>query len=232
MDHTVKAYEAELQDLTGKITTLGGMVEHQISRALEALISGNRDLAEDIISKDEEVDALDLQVVEQAILLIAKRQPMGDDLRLIVAAMRVSQDLERIGDLAKNIAKRSLAIEGQNLRKNLVNGVQHLADLALAQLTRAINAFQMRNIQEAEKVCTRDQDIDALYTSLFREMLTYMMEDTRTISMCTHLLFSAKNLERVGDHATNIAEQVMYIVRGEHVIDRIKKDQSSFAVVQ
>jgi phosphate transport system protein len=231
--HIVSAYEEELRDLTARISEMGGLVEHQMADAISSLLKGDREKAERVISVDDRVDELDSTTEEKAILIIAKRQPMGDDLRTIVAAMRISQDLERVGDLAKNIAKRALAIEGIVPTKQLILGVEHLSSLAMEQLRSALDAFISRDATLAENVRERDDEIDALYTSMFRELLTYMMEDTRNITLCTHLLFCAKNIERIGDHATNIAEQIHYIVTGQRMTEeRPKNDTSSFTVVE
>jgi phosphate transport system protein len=164
-----------------------------------------------VISDDDRVlDEADRKIDERCVLLIARRQPMGDDLRVIVSSMRVSQDLERVGDLAKNIAKRALvSIDGTMQPRTLAHGVDSLSRLVLASSSAPIEAFVERATTKAEDVWRHDAEVDALYTSLFRELLTYMMEDPRNISPCTHLLFCAKNLERIGDHATNIAERAI-----------------------
>jgi phosphate transport system protein len=162
--------------------------------------------------------------------MIARRQPMARDLREIIAAIRISTDLERVGDLAKNIAKRVVALQGQIQPKKLVHGVEHIAELSLAQLKNVIDAYSVRDLDVAHQVWARDDEIDALYTSLFRELLTYMMEDPRNITFCTHLLFCAKNIERIGDHATNIAETVHYLITGTTLVDeRPKRDRTPMA---
>lgn len=169
---------------------------------------------------------------ESAILTIARRQPLAVDLRETISAIRVSGDVERIGDLAKNIAKRALAIGEEFQPQKIVVGLQHMSDLVLGQLKDVLDAYTQQDTAKAVDVWKRDGAIDALYTSLFRELLTYMMEDPRNITPCTHLLFMAKNLERIGDHATNIAETIHYVVVGQPLkIDRPKSDSASFAVV-
>ena len=217
--HTVVAYEQELKDLAGRIAEMGGMAEGLVADAITALVRGDTALAQRVILTDARLDRLQRTVEEQAIVVIAKRQPMALDLRHIFAALRVSGDLERVGDLAKSIAKRVIAMGGIVQVKSVVIGVEHLADIALEQLKAVLDAYTARDAAAAMTVRDRDEQIDALYTSLFRELLTYMMEDPRNITFCTHLLFCAKNIERIGDHATNVAEAVHYLVTGEQVAD-------------
>jgi phosphate transport system protein len=231
-EHTVRSFDDELNDLSQKIAEMGGLAEQQLADSVTALVSGNIELAQQVIATDPRVDRLQRQIEEAAIHLIARRQPMAQDLREIVAAIHVANDLERIGDLAKNTAKRVLAIEGKFGSPRVVAGVQHMAELSLAQLKNVLDAFASRDLQAALAVWERDGEIDALYTSLFRELLTYMMEDPRTITLCTHLLFCAKNVERIGDHATNIAETLHYLVTGQPLTDeRPKKDDTSLTSV-
>jgi phosphate transport system protein len=190
-------------------------------------------LAQSVIASDSRLDILQREVEEQAILMIARRQPLAVDLRETISAIRVSGDVERIGDLAKNIAKRVLAIASQFQPQKIVLGVQHMSDLVLGQLKDVLDAYTQQDATMALDVWRRDGAIDALYTSLFRELLTYMMEDPRNISFCTHLLFCAKNIERIGDHTTNIAETIHYLVVGETITaERPKNDQSSFATLE
>lgn len=228
MEHTVSAYEQELRDLAGRIAEMGGLAEHLLARAVESLIRLDTSAAQRVISDDIRLDRLQKMTEDQAISIIARRQPMASDLREIIAALRISGDLERIGDLAKNIAKRVIAIDGSFPQKRLLTGVEHLAEIAAAQLKDVLDAFTHRNEALATQVRERDDEIDALHTSLFRELLTYMMEDPRNISFCAHLLFCAKNIERIGDHATNIAETVLYLITGTPVeTERPKADASS-----
>jgi phosphate transport system protein len=232
-DHIVRAYDDELNDQAQKIAEMGGLAEQQLADSVTALVSGNIELAQRVIAADQRIDKLQRQIEEVAIQLIARRQPMAQDLREIVAAIHIANDLERIGDLAKNTAKRVLAIEGKFGSPRLVAGVQHMAELSLAQLKNVLDAFASRDLQAALAVWERDGEIDALYTSLFRELLTYMMEDPRTITLCTHLLFCAKNIERIGDHATNIAETLHYLITGQTLTDeRPKKDDTSLTSVE
>ncbi|MBV6659269.1 MAG: phosphate signaling complex protein PhoU [Devosiaceae bacterium] len=224
--HTVTAFDTDLAALVRDLAGMAGWVERSVERAVDALMTGSADTAEAVIEDDERVDQSDRDIEAGAVLLIAKRQPMGDDLRVIVSTMRVSQDLERVGDLAKNIAKRALIIDGAFHQRKLARGVDNLANLVLSQLKRSLEAFVERDTAKAREVWAHDTEVDALYTSLFRELLTYMMEDPRNISACTHLLFCAKNLERIGDHATNIAERAVYAQTGELIADdRPKRDE-------
>ena len=228
MEHTISAFDAELRSLAGRIAEMGGLAEHLVTDAMQALTRLDTQLANRVINQDIRLDELQRTVEEQAILMIARRQPMASDLREIVAAMRMSNDLERVGDLAKNIAKRVIAINGSMVQRKLLLGVEHLAEIALEQLKNVLDAYTGRDDAKASAVRARDEEIDALYTSLFRELLTYMMEDPRNISQCTHLLFCAKNLERIGDHATNVAETVHYVLTGQAFeAERPKADETS-----
>jgi phosphate transport system protein len=227
-EHTVTSYDQELKFLAAKIMEMGGLAEGLVADSITALTRMDTALAQKIILSDARLDRLQRDVEERAILIIAKRQPMAMDLREIVSALRISNDLERVGDLAKNIGKRVIAIDGRFQSQKVVLGIEHLAEIALQQLKDVLDAFTSREDAVALRVRERDGEIDALYTSLFRELLTYMMEDPRNITFCTHLLFAAKNVERIGDHATNIAETVHYLVTGEQFLeDRDKQDQSS-----
>jgi phosphate transport system protein len=231
-DHIVSSYDTELQDLRRRIAEMGGIAEKMLTEAITALVQRDTPLAQAVMGVDARLDALQRQVEEQAILMLVRRQPMAIDLRETVSAIRVSGDLERIGDLAKNIAKRALATSGQFQPPKVVVGIQHLTDLVLAQLTDVLDAYAQRDNEAALDVWQRDGSIDALYTSLFRELLTYMMEDPRNITFCTHLLFCAKNIERIGDHTTNIAETIHYLVTGQNqTVERPKDDRSSFATL-
>jgi phosphate transport system protein len=228
IDHIVRRYDDELKHLGETIAEMGGMAERQVSEAVNTLLSRDSDRAEHIIKADRAIDQMQHDVEERAILIIAKRQPMAIDLREIVAAMRISGDIERIGDLAKNIAKRALALEGPFQSAKLAKGLDHLGQLVLRQLKAVLDAYACRDAHAALEVWKSDGEIDALHTSLFRELLTYMMEDPRNIGFCTHLLFCAKNIERIGDHATNIAETIHYVVTGHQIADeRPKEDMAS-----
>jgi phosphate transport system protein len=216
-DHIVKSYDTELMDLGRKIAEMGGIAETMLVTAIDSLVKGDTSLAQRVIVTDLRLDALEREIEEKAVLTIARRQPMAVDLRAIVSSIRLASDIERIGDLAKNIAKRVVAIDGQFAPQKIVGGVVHMSELALDRLKRVIDAYTARDVAEALDVWNNDDEIDKLYNSLFRELLTYMMEDPRNIGFCAHLLFCAKNIERIGDHATNIAETIHYLVNGETI---------------
>lgn len=226
-EHIVTSYDNDLQALRRRISEMGGIAEKMLVDAIHALVRHDTPLAQTVIAADKRLDVLQREVEESAILTIARRQPLAVDLRETISAIRVSGDVERIGDLAKNIAKRALVIGSDFQPQKIVLGLQHMNDLVLAQLKDVLDAYAQQDTVRALDVWKRDGAIDALYTSLFRELLTYMMEDPRNISFCTHLLFCAKNIERIGDHTTNIAETVHYLVTGETLaIDRPKNDRS------
>jgi phosphate transport system protein len=222
-EHTIKAFDADLQDLTRVVVEMGGLAERQIVNALEALDRHDLALAQRVLDDDLKVDSLQREVEEKAILIIARRQPMAVDLRDIIGALRLSNDLERIGDLAKNIAKRVGALDGDFRPQQVMRGVEHMTDLVLAQIKEVLDSFAHRDAAKALAVWRGDEEVDAINNSLFRELLTYMMEDPRNISYCIHLLFCAKNIERMGDHATNIAETVYYMVEGYPIADERPK---------
>ena len=231
-EHLMKAFDADLQDLQRMVAEMGGLAEQMIADAVDALAKRDTALSQEIIASDAAIDALQREIEEKAVLTIARRQPMAVDLREIVAALRVSNDLERIGDLAKNIAKRVLALGAEYRFPTVMRGVENMADLVLAALKQVLDAYAQRDLDEALAVWRGDEAIDAVNNSLFRELLTYMMEDPRNITFCTHLLFCAKNIERMGDHATNIAETVHYMVEGRALADeRPKGDTTSLTTV-
>jgi len=227
-DHTIKAFDTDLQDLGRMIAEMGGLAERQIGDALDALNRHDAALARSVIATDARIDVLQREIEEKAILTIARRQPMAVDLREIVGALRVSNDLERIGDLAKNIAKRVEVVENNLSLQKVMRGVEHMTELVLTQIKDVLDAYARRAVDKAVQVWRSDEEVDAVNNSLFRELLTYMMEDPRSISVCTHLLFCAKNIERMGDHATNIAETIYYMVEGRPLGDeRPKGDTTS-----
>jgi phosphate transport system protein len=227
MEHTIKAFDADLQDLGRMIAEMGGLAERQIGDALDALNRHDTDLAGNIIATDARIDALQREIEDKAILTIARRQPLAVDLREIVGALRVSNDLERIGDLAKNIAKR-VGVVGELNLQTVMRGVEHMTEMVLAQIKDVLDAYARRDLDKAVQVWRSDGEIDAVNNSLFRELLTYMMEDPRNISVCIHLMFCAKNIERMGDHATNVAETIYYMVEGQMLPDeRPKSDTTS-----
>jgi phosphate transport system protein len=230
--HTVRSYDEELKFLAHKIAEMGGHAERMVEQAVTAMVNSDNALAQRVISDDLILDAGQREIDEKAITIIGKRQPMAIDLREVIGTIRISSDLERIGDLGKNIAKRVVAVTDTRQTLSVYRGLQTIAELALTQLKDVLDAYATRSVQQVNIVRERDDEIDALYTSLFRELLTYMMEDPRNISACTHLLFCAKNIERIGDHATNIAETVYYIVTGSQLpAERPKEDQTHSIVV-
>ncbi len=217
-EHIVTSYEAELTELASSISQMGGMVESAIAQSIEALLSHDKKKAKKIAKDDRLVGDMQRKIDENAVSMIARRQPMASDLRLIISSIHVANDLERIGDMAKNISRRIKHIKGgEDLSPSFYNGVRHMTDLTLFQIKTALDAFAARDTKAAIAVCERDDEVDALYISIFRELLTYMMEDPRNISQCTNLLFCAKNLERAGDHATNIAEAAYYLETGKNL---------------
>jgi phosphate transport system protein len=231
-EHTVSAYENELKGLAQRIAEMGGLAERQIASSIDALIRSDMDLARRVREADPQIDALHREIEETGILIIAKRQPMAIDLREIVGALRIASDLERIADLAKNIAKRVIVMNGALSLPKVSGGFDAMARLALERVKQVLDAYSQRDVAAALEVWKADGDVDALYNSLFRELLTYMMEDPRNIGSCTHLLFCAKNLERIGDHATNIAETVYYMVNGVTLADeRPKLDTTTMVSV-
>jgi phosphate transport system protein len=229
-EHTAKAFDVDLQELNKLVAQMGGLVEKGIEDSVDALVRLDTTLATKVITVDHAIDALQRDIEERAILTIARRQPMAIDLREIVSALRVSNDLERIGDLSKNIAKRVAELSGEFRPPKLIRGVEHMAGLVLVQVKKVLDAYAGRNLANALEVWRKDEEVDAICTSLFRELLTYMMEDPRNISFCIHLMFCAKNIERMGDHATNIAETVHYMIEGRAITDeRPKGDTTKLA---
>lgn len=232
-EHTLKAFEEELQALSVSIAQMGGLTEAQLGTALDAIARRDTQLAERAISGDAAIDELEHRIEAATVRLIALHQPMAVDLREAIAAIKISIDLERIGDLAKNIAKRALVLQNDFEGANrLIQGIARMGRLAQRQLKQVLDAYANREAAAAMEVWREDEEIDAMYNSVFRELLTYMMEDPRTIGVSTHLLFIAKNIERIGDHATNIAETVGYLVTGEWVHgERPKGDTTSTTAV-
>lgn len=225
--HIMSAFDEELKYLNRRISEMGGLAEQMCADAVRALVNADGALAQKVISDDAILDNAEREIQEKAIVTIAKRQPMASDLREIIGTLRIAADLERVGDLGKNNAKRVMAVQGTGVPRKLARGLEHLSELALVQLKEVLDVFANRSAQKAEAIRQRDEEIDAMYTSLFRELLTYMMEDPRNITTCTHLLFCAKNIERIGDHATNIAETIYYIATGAQPLGERPKDDSS-----
>ena len=215
--HIVSSYEDELTELAQMISEMGGLVEVAVGNAEDVLLKLDARLAKDTVASDRHIDDMQRRIDEKAVSMIARRQPMAKDLRSIITSLQVASDLERMGDMAKTISRRALQIENLTLSPKFYNGVKHMSELIQRQVKVALDAYAARDAQAAVDVCNRDDEVDALYTSLFRELLTYMMEDPRNITPCTHLLFCAKSLERIGDHATNIAEAAYYLDTGRHL---------------
>jgi phosphate transport system protein len=229
-EHIVGAFDEELSQLSVLVAQMGGLAEKLLTEAVLALDRDDEDLARRVIAADEGIDRLERDIEEQAVRMIARRQPMASDLREIMTAIKISSDLERIGDLAKNIAKRSLAVQGQAGVHQAIRGIDRMSRMALEQLRKVLDAYAHRDVETALEVWRQDADLDAMYTSIFRELLTYMLEDPRAITFATHLLFAAKNVERIGDHTTNIAEMIYYLVKGELLREGRPKKDSSISV--
>lgn len=225
--HIRRSLDEDLRYITTQIAAMGGHAERMVEQSVVALTTGDEALARQVIRNDAVLDGMERDIGEKAVVVLARRQPMASDLRELVGAIRISGDLERIGDLGKNIAKRSIIIgEVAGLRR-LFLGFAALSDLAMEQLKAVLDAYAAQSVDRIANVRDRDREIDAKYTSLFREMLACMQEDPRNITPCTHLIFCAKNIERVGDHATNIAEVVHHIMTGEQLpAERPKEDRS------
>ena len=227
-EHTTRAFDIDLQELANKIAEMARLDGEQIADAIEALVKRDTTLAKRVIATDDQVDALQRAIEEKAVATIARRQPMAVDLREIVGALRIANDLERVGDLAENIAKRVLLLTEDWRIHEVMLQLQRMVDLVRGQLARVLQSYESRDVALALGVWRKDQEIDALNSSLFRELLTYMMEDPRNITFGSHMLFCAKNIERMGDHATNIAETVYYIVEGRELTEeRPKADVTS-----
>ena len=230
-DHTVKSFGDQLETLSVLVAQMGGLAEAQLASAIEAIARRDSAAAERAVGGDARIDEMQAEIEERALKLLALRQPMAVDLRETLAAIKAAAELERIGDLAKNIAKRALVLNREPPLR-LTQSLARMGKAAQNQLKQVLDSFSSRNADEAEAVWNRDGEIDEIYNSLFRELLTYMMEDPRTIGLCSHLLFIAKNIERSGDHCTNIAEIVYYMVRADHLsLNRPKSDTTSETAV-
>ena len=232
-DHIVHSYDSELNQLQNMIAEMGGLAEMQLARAIAALVKYDADAANDIVEKDRRIDALEDEIDNLAVRLIAKRQPMAGDLRTIITGLKVSANLERIGDYAKNIAKRTVTISSATGLRGPIATIARMAALVQSMIKNVLDAYIAHDAEKADDVRARDQEVDQIHSGLFRELLTYKMEDPRNITPCTHLLFIAKNIERVGDHVTSVAEQIHYMVHGELPLgERPKQDLSSFTLVE
>ena len=231
-DHIVKDFNEELSQLDNLLAEMGGLCEVQLSKAMEAMVKRDVDLASAVIEGDRRIDELEKEVDSLAINLIALRQPMAADLRMIIASLKVANNLERVGDYAKNIGKRTIALSKAPVIPNTPNSIQRMSAMVEGMIKNALDALINRDSQRAKDVRISDQEVDQMHSSLFKELLTFMAEDPESISTCTHLLFIAKNLERVGDHMTSVAEQIVFIVEGEILDDeRPKKDKTSSTVL-
>ena len=232
MPHIVKAYDAEFAELDRMAAEMGGHAGRLLADAFAALETRDPKRAEAAMAADKAIDDLEVRIQERAVAMIAKWHPMADDLRHIMTLMKIAGALERIGDYARNIAKRAITVSGQNHPRQLMTGLKHMTELALLQLNDALVALTTNDAEAAVSVWQRDVGLDELYNSLFREMLTYMMEDPRNISLCTHLLFIARNLERIGDHTTTIAENVHYVATGKALEQRPKGTNTSSVMIE
>ncbi len=231
-EHLVKTYEGELKSLDALIAQMGGLAEQALGQAVDALCHRDPGLAEATLDKDRKIDELERSVDELAISIMAKRAPVARDLRQIVNAIRIAADLERIGDLSKNIAKRAIAIAAEARPPQVMTGFMHIGEAAMRQLKDVLDAYSERSAGVALKVWRQDQDIDAMYNSLYFELLSAMMEDPQSAGLYAHLLFSAKNIERIGDHATNIAETIYFLIHGKALDEeRPKSDTTSRTLV-
>ena len=226
-EHTVRAFTEQLEALASSVAQMGGLAEAQLADSIDSIAKRDTALAERVVGADRKVDELQQQIEEQALKVLALRQPMAVDLRETLAAIKIAGELERIGDLTKNIAKRAMVLNREPPIR-LAQSLARMGGQALGQLKLVLDAYSDRDADSSELVWKQDGEIDEMYNSLFRELLTYMMEDPRTIGLCTHLLFIAKNIERAGDHCTNVAEVVFHMVTGSHLaIERPKGDTTA-----
>lgn len=231
-EHIVTSYDEDLRKLRDLTARMGGLAERQVADATRALVRRDTELAAEVVQRDVQLDALEREIESFCVQLLALRQPMASDLRVVIGAMKASNDLERIGDYAANGAKRAIVLASLPSIGSL-NGFERMAHLVQENLRAAMDAFVNSDAEAAERVWGADEPVDAIYNGIFRELLTFMMEDPRNITAATHMLFIAKNLERIGDHTTNIAERIFYAVRGDNLPeDRPKADQSAYAVVR
>jgi phosphate transport system protein len=225
-EHIVKSYEDELNSLAAECVRMGGLTEAQVADAVNAVVKRNQELAASVVGRDDKLDEAERDIERKTIRLIALRQPVADDLRRAMAAMKIANNLERCGDLAKNIAKRTLVIVESDPLTPLTRSIERMGKLVLGRLSSVLDAYSRLDLERALAVWSQDDEVDEHYNALFRELLTYMMGDPRTITACAHMLFVAKNLERIGDHATNIAEIVHYQITGAEMIGgRPKTDE-------
>ena len=232
IEHTVKAFDADIGELRGLISQMGGLAEEQIDRAMLALQRGDPALAAEVRAGDREIDRIEAEVERLAVRVIALRAPLANDLREVVAALKIASVIERIGDYAKNIAKRVPLIDDADGRIEPLSVLPAMGRMAAAMVRDALDAFAARDADGAVRVCESDKTLDDFYDSIFRTLVTFMVENPRTISQVAHLLFVAKNLERIGDHATNIAETIYYMSTGENPTGERPKDDNTASVIQ
>jgi phosphate transport system protein len=225
-DHIVKSFDEDLKRLNNVIAEMGGLAEAQLTRAVESLVRRNTELATQVVQDDKRIDTLETEVGQMTVRMLALRQPMAQDLREVVAAIKIASDIERIGDYAKNIAKRAIVLATHAPLKP-VTSIPRMSQLALHIIKDVLDAYIEKDAEGARAAWRRDEEVDEMYNSVFREMLTYMMEDPRNIGPCTHLLFIAKNIERIGDHATNVAEIVYYLVHGRSLDEERPKGDTT-----
>ncbi len=223
--HIVKAYTEEIAQLTGLVAEMGGYAQAAVSDSIDALRRRDGDLAAAVVEGDKRLDAMEAQVSSLVIRMLALRQPMAVDLRTVVASLKIASDLERVGDYAKNIAKRTLLLN-QMPPTGPISSIYSLSRMVQVMLHEVLDAYAAGDAQAAEQVRQRDDEVDDAHTGIFRELITYMMEDPRTITASTHLAFIVKNLERIGDHATNVAESVVFQVSGERLEERHLEDDA------
>ncbi|NGN42378.1 phosphate signaling complex protein PhoU [Mesorhizobium sp. CGMCC 1.15528] len=227
-EHTVTSFDEDLGHIDRLIRDMGDLAGAMVSASIQALVQSDNALGQRVVSDDAIMDARQRELDERAITLIAKRQPMAQDLRAVVGAIRMAGDLERIGDLAKNIAKRVSAVGQSATPRDLAHSIEAMSGMVLDQVREVVDHYVSRRPEELQALRAADEKIDVKYTAVFRELLTYMMEDPRNITACTHLLFCAKNLERIGDHVTNIAENAYYVMTGKQLpLNRPKQDETS-----
>ncbi len=229
-DHIVKSYDEELGRLNDLLARMGGIAEKQLADAVQAVFKRDVELAANTVASDQQIDALEHQIDAFVVQLLALRQPIADDLREVIAALKIASHLERVGDYAANIAKRVPALCQLPVVKS-VHVIPRMGGLAQSMISSVLDAYADRDAHKAIEVRNADEQVDEMYTSVFRELLTYMMEDPRDITACTHLLFAAKNIERIGDHATNIAEYVYFLVHGTALTDERPKGDTSPSLV-
>jgi phosphate transport system protein len=226
-EHIIKSYDDELTRLTGEIVRMGELAVSQLEASIDVVERRDERAAQRVVDNDEAIDSLEQEISHDVVRLLALRSPMAGDLRNVFAALRIAADIERIGDYAANVAKRSIPLS-MVAPITATGSLGHLAELAATEVRTVLAAYRDRDAESAYQVWKDDADLDDAYTALFRQLLTYMMEDPRNITPCTHLLFMAKNIERIGDHATNIAENVWFLVHGEPLTaQRNKRDLTS-----